>query len=362
MGSAEISPQFWRGRRVFITGHTGFKGGWLALWLHTLGAEVHGYALKAPTEPSFFELCQLGEQLAGHEIGDIRDAPVLALALERAQPEILFHMAAQPLVRLSYDEPVETISTNVLGTAIVLQEARRIAGLRAIINVTSDKCYENTGANEGYRESDPMGGHDPYSASKGAAELIAASFRRSFYSAPNPDGSGAQLASVRAGNVIGGGDWAADRLVPDFFRARGSQMPLVIRSPNATRPWQHVLEPLSGYLALAQQIGGGTAGLDQGWNFGPDLESVKPVRWITDYLTGKFGGRVELDKGPHPHEAAKLQLDCSKAQAELGWAAHWALANALDKTGEWHDAHEAGADMRVFSISQIATYPGSGLA
>ena len=357
MAGADITQEYWRGRRVFVTGHTGFKGGWLALWLHALGAEVHGYALAPPTKPSLFGTCRIDDVLAGHTTGDIRDATGLSAALERARPQVLFHMAAQSLVRPSYADPVETVSTNVLGTATVLREARQVTGLQSIINVTSDKCYENTGADHAYAEDDAMGGHDPYSASKGAAELIATSFRRSFFA-----GSSTQLASVRAGNVIGGGDWAADRLVPDFFRARQAGAPLVIRSPNATRPWQHVLEPLSGYLLLAQRIGEGARDLDQGWNFGPGPESVKPVRWLTDYLTAGFGGLVELDPGPHPHEAAILQLDCAKAHDELGWTPRWTLQTALDKTAAWHEALNAGKDMRGYTLEQIASYPGSGLA
>ncbi|MCC2097534.1 MAG: CDP-glucose 4,6-dehydratase, partial [Hyphomicrobiales bacterium] len=239
MASSDISPDFWRGKRIFLTGHTGFKGGWLALWLHALGAEVHGYALEPPDGPNLFTASRLNDCLATHTLGDIRDSACLGQAMAAARPEILFHMAAQSLVRLSYSEPVETVATNVLGTATVLNEARKINSLRTIINVTSDKCYENAGDGRAFRESDPMGGHDPYSASKGAAELIASSFRRSFFA-----GGDCKLASVRAGNVIGGGDWAADRLVPDFFRALSAGTPLVIRSPNATRPWQHVLEPL----------------------------------------------------------------------------------------------------------------------
>ena len=356
MARSDINPGFWSGKRVFVTGHTGFKGGWLALWLHALGAEVHGYALPPEEGPGFFAAAALDDCLASHTLGDIRDSEHLAQTLSATQPDILFHMAAQSLVRLSYDEPVETVSTNVLGTAVVLNQARKINDLRAIINVTSDKCYENTGDGHTFRESDPMGGHDPYSASKGAAELIAASFRRSFF-ASGPCG----LASVRAGNVIGGGDWAAGRLVPDFFRALAAGAPLVIRSPNATRPWQHVLEPLSGYMLLAQEITSGREGVASGWNFGPDIESVKPVRWITDYLSERFGGSVELDKGPHPHEAARLQLDCGKARDLLGWTPRWTLSEALDKTGAWYLAWQDGKDMQAFTREQIRSYPGSGL-
>lgn len=357
MANSGISRKYWQGKRVLITGHTGFKGSWLALWLQALGAQVHGYALEPPTNPSLFDIVQLNDGLTSHIVGDIRDRDALAAAMQASQPDVLFHMAAQSLVRLSYEEPVETLSTNVLGTAHVLQEARQVSSLRAVINVTSDKCYENTGTGGAFQETDPMGGHDPYSASKGAAELIATAFRRSFYA-----GSPCGLASVRAGNVIGGGDWAADRLLPDFFRAQANGQPLVIRSPNATRPWQHVLEPLSGYILLAQRIGGGETGLDEGWNFGPGEDSVKTVRWITDYLTGKFGGLVDLDKGPHPHEAAILQLDVTKAQERLGWQPQWDIATALDKSGEWQAAWQSGQDMHDYSLRQISDYPGSGLS
>ena len=357
IGVSQIDRNFWAGRRVFVTGHTGFKGAWLCMWLRALGARVHGYALAPQDRPNLFEVARIAEINESSVFADIRDEGALAAALRRAEPEILFHMAAQSLVRRSYREPIETVSTNVLGTAMVLDQARRAPRLRAIVNVTSDKCYENDGSGRPHVESDPMGGHDPYSASKGAAELIAAAFRRSFFS----QGS-CRLASVRAGNVIGGGDWAEDRLAPDFFRALERGAPMTIRSPAALRPWQHVLEPLSGYILLAQALAGAMAEEPDGdWNFGPDEDSVKPVQWVTGYLADRFGGSIEIDAGPHPHEAAALRLDCGKARRRLGWRPQWPLAVALDRTGEWILAHRDGQDMQKFSIGQIHAYPGSGL-
>jgi CDP-glucose 4,6-dehydratase len=346
-----MNPAFWRGRRVFLTGHTGFKGGWLSLWLAQQGAKVSGFSLAPAAAPNFFETARVGEVLVTHETGDIRDAGLLARAMARAEPEIVFHLAAQSLVRPSYAAPVETYATNVMGTVHLLEAARGIPGIAAIVNVTSDKCYENRETAHRYAEDDAMGGYDPYSSSKGAAELVSAAYRRSYFSEPGP-----ALASARAGNVIGGGDWAEDRLVPDFFRALDEGKPLVIRSPHAVRPWQHVLEPLSGYLRLAEMLaedGGAYAG---GWNFGPDAASEQTVGFVADELARRMGGTVEIAQTPQPHEAGLLRLNSAKARTKLGWTPRWTLETALARTADWHRAWRAHQDMHAFSLDQIAVY------
>lgn len=357
-----VSEAFWRGRRVFLTGHTGFKGSWLALWLHAMGAKVTGFAL--PAEPvSLFNQARIGE-LVTHIEGDIRDLAAVEAAMQAAGPSVVLHLAAQPLVRKSYVEPVETYATNVQGTVHVLDACRRTAGLEAIVCVTSDKCYENREWVWPYREDDPMGGYDPYSSSKGAAELVAAAYRRSYFSkAPGP-----RLATVRAGNVIGGGDWAEDRLVPDIVRALlGGHAPQ-IRAPRSVRPWQHVLEALSGYLLVAQRLAQGDAGIDSGWNFGPAESDARPVSWIADRLISAWSGTApgagwqDVSGGEAVHEARLLRLDCSKARADLGWRTALTLHDALGMIVDWHKAVGAGEDARAVTQAQLQDYRGRCVA
>lgn len=346
-----IDQHFWQGKRVYLTGHTGFKGSWLALWLHSLGATVKGYALTPPTQPSLFEQARITEKIES-EMGDIRDLTQLTASMVAFNPDILIHMAAQPLVRLSYQEPIETYETNVIGTAKVLEAARSCANLKAIISVTTDKCYENREWVWGYREDEPMGGHDPYSSSKGCAELVTSAYRRSFMQA-----QGIGLASVRAGNVIGGGDWASDRLIPDILRAFERQQAVVIRNPSATRPWQHVLEPLSGYLVLAQKLYQEPQAYAEGWNFGPHDDDAKPVKWILNHMVSCWeGSSWVLDRNSHPHEAGYLKLDISKAKARLGWQPTWRLDRTLAKIIEWHQAWLAKKNMQTACLNEINEY------
>jgi len=342
---------------VLLTGHTGFKGSWLSLWLQSMGAKVIGYALAPPTDPSLFVAANVAEGMISHE-GDIRDFAALAAAFEKHRPEIVIHMAAQALVRYSYANPIETYSTNVMGTVHLLEAARLTDSVRAIVNVTSDKCYENREWIWGYRENEPMGGYDPYSNSKGCAELVASAYRASFFNPNDFAKHGVALASARAGNVIGGGDWAEDRLIPDIMRAITQNKPVNIRNPHAIRPWQHVLEPLSGYLLLAQKLYEEGAGYAEGWNFGPNDEDAKPVQWIVDKLTKTWGEGASwvLDGGDHPHEAHYLKLDCSKAKARLDWHPHWNLPTTLDNIIRWNKQWIAGENMQKASLQQIADY------
>jgi CDP-glucose 4,6-dehydratase len=347
-----VDAGFWRGKRVFLTGHTGFKGSWLSLWLQQLGAELQGFALEPPSRPSLFEHARVIEGMASN-IGDIRDFTALHAALQAFRPEIVIHMAAQPLVRLSYAQPVETYATNVMGTVHLLEAVRQTPSVRAVVVVTTDKCYENREWHWGYREDEPMGGHDPYSNSKGCAELVTSAYQRSFFQQ-----GGVTVASARAGNVIGGGDWASDRLIPDILRAFERDEPVVIRNPASTRPWQHVLEPLSGYLVLAQHLAQRGAEFGQGWNFGPHDEDARPVHWIVEQLVARWGGsaRWQLDGGAHPHEAHYLKLDISKARARLGWQPRWRLDEALARVVDWHRAWLAGQDVRALCLQQIEQY------
>lgn len=353
--SKVVNPDvtFWRGRRVLLTGHTGFKGSWLALWLQSLGAEVHGLALPAPTDPALFDQAKVSAGMASSTLADIRDLAAVHGVFERSKPEILLHLAAQPLVRLSYEQPVETFATNVMGTVHVLEAARQCDSLRAIVNVTTDKCYENREWVWGYRENEAMGGHDPYSASKGCAELVTAAYRRSFLSQGR-----VALASARAGNVIGGGDWAADRLVPDILRAFERKEPVLIRNPHAIRPWQHVLEPLSGYLVLAERLFTQGQSHAEAWNFGPRDDDVQPVQWIVERLVSEWGQGAswKLNLGDHPHEANYLKLDIAKARQGLGWQPRWTLAQALSRIVEWQQAWLAGQDMQALCLHQIEQY------
>ena len=347
-----VDPSFWANKRVFLTGHTGFKGGWLSLWLQRMGARVTGFALDPPTEPALFREANVAENMVS-VIGNIRDREVLAHALTSAEPEAVIHMAAQPLVRASYDDPVGTYATNVMGTVHLLEAVRQSPGVRAVCIVTTDKCYENREWVWGYREDEPMGGHDPYSNSKGCAELATSAYRRSFFT-----DSDTAVGSGRAGNVIGGGDWAADRLIPDILRALATGEQPLIRNPGAVRPWQHVLEPLSGYLVLCQTLWDEPRKGGQGWNFGPHDEDAKPVRWIADHICALWdeGASWTGDVRAHPHEARSLKLDIAKARAELGWVPRWSLGEALEATVAWHRAWAAGEDMRAFTLGQIRAY------
>ncbi|MET0107018.1 MAG: CDP-glucose 4,6-dehydratase [Sedimenticola sp.] len=343
---------FWSDKKVFLTGHTGFKGSWLSLWLQFLGAEVHGLALDPPTAPALFNEANVSNGMTG-TIGDIRDYKTVLNAMEACKPDIIIHMAAQPLVRYSYQEPVETYATNVMGTVHVLEAARHVGTAKAIINVTTDKCYENKEWVWGYREDEPMGGHDPYSNSKGCSELVTSAFRRSFFQQSN-----IALASARAGNVIGGGDWADDRLVPDILRSFEKKQSVIIRNPQAIRPWQHVLEPLSGYLLLAEKLYTEGEPFAEGWNFGPHDEDARPVQWIVDHMVTAWGNGAswELDSSTHPHEANYLKLDISKAKSQLGWRPRWKLATALQKIMDWHHAWLDKDDVQAKCFQQISEY------
>ena len=352
-----VDKSFWAGKVVLLTGHTGFKGSWLSLWLQSMGANVIGYALVPPTHPSLFVTAKVADGMINIE-GDMRDFSALFKVFEKYQPGIVIHMAAQSLVRYSYANPVETYSTNVMGTVHLLEAARQTGSVRAIINVTSDKCYENHEWVWGYRENEAMGGYDPYSNSKGCAELVTAAFRNSYFNPKNIGDHGVALASVRAGNVIGGGDWAEDRLIPDIMRAIVQGKAVHIRNPRAVRPWQYVLEPLSGYLMLAKKLWEDGAAYSEGWNFGPNDEDAKPVSWIADRLTKAWGGGASwvLDSSDHPHEAHYLKLDCSKAKSRLDWRPRWHLEDTLNAIVDWHHAHQAGKDMREVTYRQIAMY------
>lgn len=346
-----MTPECWRGRRVLVTGHTGFKGSWLTLILHSMGAEVTGFALAPPVAPNLFDVLDLASGIT-HILGDIRDRVVIAAAMKQAQPDTVFHLAAQPLVRQSYIDPIGTYATNVMGTAHVLEAVRNTPSVRHVVSVTTDKCYENREWLWPYREDEALGGYDPYSSSKACAEHVTAAYRNSFLRA-----AGIHVASARAGNVIGGGDWAIDRLVPDFFRALDNDDQLACRYPQAVRPWQHVLEPLSGYVALAEALfeQGDTAA--QAWNFGPTEDDAQTVGWILDRLTNIADGPGWMHDGAqHLHEAGLLRLDSSKAHHLLGWRPRWRLERALEETVAWHRAWRRGADMRAFSLDQIARF------
>lgn len=359
---ATLSDAF-RGKKVLLTGHTGFKGGWLALWLERLGAEVIGFSLEPPSQPNLFESVGLGDRLIDIR-GDIRDPGALDEVFAAHQPEIVFHLAAQPLVRLSYEEPDSTFDTNVMGSLRVFEAIRRAGSVRVLVNVTSDKCYENREWVWGYRENDPMGGFDPYSASKGCAELLFSAWHRSFF-APSKHGVTHHVAaaSVRAGNVIGGGDWGKDRLVPDCFRALSKGDAIVIRSPRAIRPWQHVLEPLSGYLEIGARLMADPKRYGGGWNFGPVGGDDWNVESIVQTICEVWGaGAYQVDGGDHPHEAHWLKLDCAKANIELGWLPRWNVRRALEETTRWYRLFYEGAEparMRDFTIEQIAAYESS---
>ncbi len=354
-----VDQAFWSGKTVLLTGHTGFKGSWLSLWLQTMGAEVTGYALQPPTNPSLFEVAHVAQGM-NSIIGDIRDGAALAKAMREAAPDIVIHMAAQPLVRRSYLDPVETYSTNVMGTVHLLEAVRQTQSVHAVVNVTSDKCYENKEWVWGYREGEPMGGFDPYSNSKGCAELVTSAYRNSFFNPLKYCEHHVALASGRAGNVIGGGDWAEDRLIPDILRAISAGCPVIIRNPHAIRPWQHVLEPLSGYLQLAQKLYEDGVAFAEGWNFGPNDEDAQPVQWIVEQLTQQWseGASWQLDQADHPHEARYLKLDCSKAKMRLDWQPRWNLTHTLEMIIAWQRAYMTKEDMKVKTLEQIGAYMG----
>lgn len=352
-----MTNNFWKGKKVLITGHTGFKGSWLALWLQIKGAVVFGYSLTPPTNPNFFELCKIGSGMTS-VIGDIRNIDGLLDCVRKHEPEIIIHMAAQSLVRNSYTYPVETYSTNVMGTVNILETARNFNFIRVIIVVTSDKCYENKEWVWGYRENDAMGGYDPYSSSKGCAELVTAAYSRSYFSGFSGNLQKTGVASVRAGNVIGGGDWGEDRLVPDVIRSIMNGKEVFIRNPNAIRPWQHVLEPLSGYLCLAEKLWHNGEKFSGGWNFGPDIKSCKPVSFLIENAKAFWGNQFlwHDDSGEHLHEAAFLWLDCSKANTLLSWVPKLSLASALDMTFQWYRNYIQEKGLRKFSEQQIELY------
>ena len=352
-----MNPAFWQGKRVFLTGHTGFKGSWLSLWLQELGAQVTGFALPPPTQPSLFEIAQVAQGMQSIN-GDIRDLAALQAALTASQADIVLHLAAQPLVRYSYDHPIETYSTNVMGTVHLLEAVRRTPSVKAVVNVTTDKCYENREWDWGYREDEPMGGYDPYSSSKGCSELVTASYRSSYFNPDDYAKHGVAVATARAGNVIGGGDWAANRLLPDIVSAFGRGVPVQIQNTRSIRPWQHVLEPLRAYLMLAEQLYVEGPCFAQAWNIGPEDIDCKPVGWIAEEMTQLWGGSAKWTeiKGDYPHEASYLKLDISKARNRLGWQPCINLQHALRLTTEWAKEHLAGANMRTVTQQQIRDY------
>lgn len=355
MEAVDVNAAFWNGRNVFLTGHTGFKGGWLALWLSKLGARVTGYALAPSTSPSLFAAAGV-ERFLHSIIGDIRDGETLTRAMRAARPDVVVHMAAQPLVRYSYANPVETYGTNVMGTVNVLEAVRATPSARAVVVVTTDKCYDNKEWVWGYRENDELGGRDPYSSSKACTEIVAAAYRASFLNEKN--GSHARIATARAGNVIGGGDWAEDRLIPDVMRAWSRGESVRIRNLESTRPWQHVLEPLRGYLTLAERIHDHGDAFAEAWNFGPEASDARPVHWVLDELSALNATAQPWtsDSDGHPHEARYLRLDCAKAAERLGWTPRWGLREALRRVVEWHGAYDEQRDMAEVSLRQIADY------
>lgn len=352
-----MNPAFWHGKKVLITGHTGFKGSWLTTWLQVLGADVIGYSLPASTIPCLFDLAQVGDRMISI-VGDIRDLNHLVQVMTTYQPDIVIHMAAQALVRESYKNPVDTYAVNVMGTVNMLEATRQIKSIKAIVNVTSDKCYDNQEWVWGYRESEAIGGYDPYSSSKGCAELVTAAYRNSFFNVADYGDHGVGIATARAGNVIGGGDWASDRLIPDILRAWQSGQKVVIRYPQAIRPWQHVLEPLSGYLTLAEHLYGDGVTYSGAWNFGPNESDTQTVGWIVEQMANLWGAEADWTKENvlQPHEAHYLKLDCSKARSQLKWQPRLDVKTALDWVISWTKALHTGADMRNITIDQIEQF------
>ena len=353
ISKGKVDASSWKGKKVYLTGHTGFKGSWLSLWLQNMGALVKGYSLDVNTNPALFIEANVAAGMES-EIGDIRNLEQITKSMVSFSPDVLIHMAAQPLVRYSYKEPVETYTTNVMGTVNVLEAARKCPNLKAIISVTTDKCYENKEWEWGYRENEPMGGYDPYSSSKGCAELVTAAYRRSFFSS---EGS-ASLASARAGNVIGGGDWAEDRLIPDVLRAFDKSEPVILRNPLSTRPWQYVLEPLSGYLILSQELFLNGDKFADAWNFGPKDEDCRHVSWILDIIVKYWGKNASwsLDYNSNPHEAGFLKLDCSKASNRLKWNPKWNLELTLKTIVDWHKLYSNRGDIKKQCLKEINKY------
>ncbi|MBP2636940.1 MAG: CDP-glucose 4,6-dehydratase [Firmicutes bacterium] len=351
-----IDKSFWQGKRVFVTGHTGFKGAWLSLWLNSLDANVTGYALEPPTNPNLFELCSISESITSI-IGDIRDGEKLTNIMQQAAPDIVIHMAAQPLVRDSYRDPVSTYAINVMGTVNLLDAVRHCKSVKVVVNVTTDKCYENKEWVWGYRENEPLGGYDPYSNSKACSELVTASYRSSFFNPKEYNKHGVALATARAGNVIGGGDWAADRLIPDSINALLTDGKIIIRNPRAIRPWQHVLEPLSGYMLLAQRLYEDGISFAESWNFGPDDSNAQSVEWIVKKMCEYWkGGTYEVDNGIQFHEAQYLKLDSTKAKVRLQWQPQWNLEHTLEKVIECVKHYNQKEDMRNICLGQINEY------
>ena len=358
MRTMHVDPVFWKDKKVFLTGHTGFKGGWLSLWLASMGSRVTGYSLAPNTVPNLYEVLGIDSLIEKSIIADIRDLASLQKSMSDAKPDVVIHMAAQPLVRHSYDNPVETYATNVMGTVNVLESTRSVDSVCATVVVTTDKCYENKEWVWGYRESEPMGGYDPYSNSKGCAELVTTAYRQSYFSSPN---SINKVASARAGNVIGGGDWSKDRLIPDAINAFEVGKPLMIRNPLATRPWQHVLEPLSGYLILAEKLYEQDSTFTSAWNFGPRDEDNRAVQEVIDLLISNWGNSAtwRKDSSEQPHEANLLKLDCTKARSKLGWVPKWNLETAIKRIVEWEKAFKENGNMQEVSLEQINQYMNS---
>jgi CDP-glucose 4,6-dehydratase len=360
MEGLEMRAQFWSGKRVLMTGHTGFKGSWLSLWLQKMGALVAGYALPPAPGETLFELASVAKGMHESVYADIRNLDSLSELVQRFHPEIIFHLAAQPLVRVSYREPVETFQTNVMGTVNLLEAVRRTPCCRTMVMITSDKCYENNEWLWPYRENDVLGGYDPYSSSKGCAELVISAYRRSFFGTERP--GRVAVASARAGNVIGGGDFAKDRLVPDAMRAMLRGQVLRVRSPEAIRPWQHVLEPLCGYLLLAERLWESSSHYAESWNFGPSQDDARSVRWVLEKLKSclREGFSWEADGEPAPHEAHLLTLDSAKARTRLGWQPRWTLDFTLQAITDWYESYKAGKPVRHLTLQQIATYESDG--
>ena len=356
MESLVVDPAFWRNKRVLLTGHTGFKGGWLALWLQKMQAQVFGLALAPATKPSLFELADIAEDMHS-DFGDITDFARVQECFQQARPDIVIHMAAQALVRYAYQQPLQTYQTNVIGTLHVLECIRQSETVKAAVLVTTDKCYENREWGWPYRENDSLGGYDPYSSSKACMELLVASYRNSYFSRE----AATAIATVRAGNVIGGGDWSEDRLLPDLIKAVNSKQAIHVRSPNAVRPWQHVLEPLSGYLILAERLFLYGHDYAEAWNFGPGPEASKSVRWIIEQVAGIWPDLDwQIDAQTHPHEANILKLDCSKARERLSWHGKWSLQDSLSRTLEWYQVQMTGINMKRFTLQQISDYQRLG--
>ena len=357
MENMVMNKKFWKDKRILITGHTGIKGSWLSLWLQNTAAYVIGYSLPAPTEPSLFEIAHLDAGMTSI-CGDIRNLEYLKTVIAENKPDILIHMAAQALVRNSYNNPIETYSTNVMGTVNVLEAVRHSGCVRVVIIVTSDKCYKNNEWLWGYRENEPMGGYDPYSSSKGCAELITSAYRNSYFSNKDYEYHGVAVATVRAGNVIAGGDWSKDRLIPDIIKAFMENRPVSIRNPNAIRPWQHVLEPLSGYLSLAEKLWEYGTEFAGAWNFGPDDRDAKRVSWVVEKLTELWGEAAhwDLDTAQHPYETSYLKLDCSKAKSLLGWEPKLSLSTAIEWVIEWYQSYRQNEDMRSATEAEICRF------